>query len=344
MATPVNITYQYPVKYVNDTQICTLVQISPATANLSLICSAVYQNFFIGTNKEVLLHISGLSGSNASNYTLDGGIITVIKNDGSSSSYTITQNKGLYTVTIHGDIIAQPSFIVDEWIHLNQDAQIADVPQVIDYNVDYYITLPNSLSKWFDIKYIQNGSNADQYDIDVTIRNLADAYMNNTWNAVSVGPAVSTGLQTGILNDVVFQILALRIFGHAAARAAIVNDSIFDRLTPEGINKMEIFSTNGIWQALYNHRNELFNHYVSLGRITNTDDVTSYPQQMNLSNFNLSFLVEIDGRILDPSNNPITDVYANGFSGYNTNSGGNVYSTMNNGSYAIPILLSFTDN
>ena len=233
-----------------------------------------------------------------------------------------------------------PSFIINEWIHLNQNAQIADVPQVINYNVDYSITLYNSIATYFNISYIQNGTNADLFDININLNNLNDAFVNNTWNAVTLGPAVSTGLKTGIFNDELFQIIALRVFGHAAARAAITNDSFLDQQTPDGQNKTNNF-INSLYNSLYNHRNELFNEYVSLGRINNQDDVTNM-QSMDLSNFNLSFLVEIDGILLDPNNNPITNVYADGFSGYNTNIGGNVYSTMNNGSYKIPILMTFT--
>ena len=52
-------------------------------------------------------------------------------------------------------------------------------------------------------------------------------------------------------------------------------------------------------------------------------------------------MVAIDGSLLNPSNNRIIDVYSNGYSNYNTGSG-NTYSTMNNGTYNIPVLLTFT--
>ena len=231
------------------------------------------------------------------------------------------------------------SFVVNEWVHLNQDAQIADVPQIITPNVDYQITLSSvDITNVFNLYFQQNGANEDLYDItsnsDMTsLTTLLSA--NNAWSAISVNGAVDIGL-AAVAGDTaphrILETVALRVFGHAAARAAITNDLEF----PVSVGNLASPFTN----ALMNKRNELFNQYVALGRITNANDV-NVPHQMDLSNFNLSFLLEVDGRLLDPSNVPITNVYENGFAGYNTGSG-QTYSTMSNGQYMIPVLVTFS--
>ena len=231
-------------------------------------------------------------------------------------------------------------FVVNEWVYLNQDAQISDIYNLPSYNVDYQLTLNGvDLTNIFNVHFQQNAANADLFDVsNNSDSNRLAALLTSTatWSAGATNAAVAVGL-TGVDSapNRILETVALRVFGHAAARAAIVNDTQF----PTSVGAL----ASPFLSALMNHRNELFNEYVKLGRISNIDDVTQQ-QTMDLSNMNISFLLEVDGRILDPSNNPITTVYENGFAGYNTaapSGSGNVYSTMNNGQYAIPVLVTF---
>ena len=233
-------------------------------------------------------------------------------------------------------------FIVNEWVEFNHNAIIEQAPMVA-YNVDYKLTLNDvNLNAVFPITFQQNATNTDAFDVTLTRTTNSNAAMlavlddaTATWTGVTNGVAVSSGIQAqSSLSQKILELVALRVFGHASARAAIVNDSTFEAKVLELL-------PNRIYSALNNHRNELFGRYVELDRIDPADDVTS-AQNMNLESFNMSFLLAVTGSILsDEAGNPVLTGLgiSDGYDGYAT-SNAPVFSTMVNGAYNIPVLVS----
>ena len=113
------------------------------------------------------------------------------------------------------------------------------------------------------------------------------------------------------------EIVAIKIFGHPKARAAISNDNSFYNITQ--------LSTK-VFDALNNHRNELGNYYMGIYDI----QPNSTSQTINVNNFNIIFPFFLNGATQKSSIN----LFRNG----PPNVGG---SLLVNGNYNIPLLLTF---
>jgi hypothetical protein len=234
------------------------------------------------------------------------------------------------------DIIYDIDFIINEFIKLNQNASLASNAPPVVLNIDYSMSLQvNSLNSLFPVSYQQNSANSELYDIDVSMNPiLLESYLNNNtnnWNIAKVNSSVITSGLT-ISNDIpkaILETIALRVFGSANARAAIINDKSIDA---EVLSHKTDFLT-----VLSNHKDDLFRSYVDSGRISTAD--VSQKQLMNFTNTHISFPMWVTGSIINPSNSVLNIYpYSDGYTSY----GG--YGIMNNGLYNIPIIIKFYQN
>ena len=129
---------------------------------------------------------------------------------------------------------------------------------------------------------------------------------------------IINGLESSLrpFGERLLEIVAIKIFGHPKARAAISNDNSFYNITQ--------LSTK-VFDTLNNQRNELGNYYMGIYDI----QPNSTSQTINVNNFNIIFPFFLNGATQKSSIN----LFRNG-----PNVGG---SLLVNGQYNIPLLLTF---
>ena len=141
---------------------------------------------------------------------------------------------------------------------------------------------------------------------------------NSSFTSKSNSSTITNGLESSLrpFGERLLEIVAIKIFGHPKARAAISNDNSFYNITQ--------LSTK-VFDALNNHRNELGNYYMGIYDI----QPNSTLQTINVNNFNIIFPFFLNGATQKSSIN----LFRNG-----PNVGG---SLLRNGNYNIPLLLTF---
>jgi len=230
------------------------------------------------------------------------------------------------------------SFFVNEYVVFNQDTTVDQAPATA-YSVDYKLTLHSvDLNTVFPLTFQQNSIDVNAVDVTLNRSPASNAAMvalvaaaKNTWALASnAAGVVSSGITAGVtlpLATRLLEVVALRVFGHAAARAAFRNDTAFQTSVDEQL-------PNKIYNALNNKRNDLFGAYVNDDRIKNEDDMNN-SINMNLANFNMQFIVSITGSIKSDEDNSV--ITTGGLhNGYEAHGG---VSTMTGGVYNIPVLV-----
>jgi hypothetical protein len=205
----------------------------------------------------------------------------------------------------------------------------------------------DSLNDMFDVRHFKQSSNQqnnvgeNNVDINLLInRTFIDSLL--TTNKVSIIGITGNylGDETGFLSGEkmiglrFIEVIAMKIFGHAKARAAISNDTDFyqsDAIPGSLINQM----INGIQSSINNKRNDIFNQYVDYDRIEAeaSDDV-----DVNI-NFNFKDTIFIIPMYL--SSNLDTNSNISSLKNGPTGIGSVGVSTMVNGSMNVPILVKF---
>lgn len=206
---------------------------------------------------------------------------------------------------------------------------------------DYSITwnIGSSLHDLFsNASYKQNAINADLYDVNLTVNSNnilrllnKNSYMGSAWaydaNSTVALSRASTSLGMELkaiesIGDRLLEIVAIKLFGDASARAAIVNDSEFTSNTT--LESIVNDANSSIFKSFNQDANHVFNGYVALNRITSSDDVNNYVN-FNFNNLIMEVPFWLNGQVSANLNGP-------------SNVGGN---TIVNGNYAIPLLLIF---
>jgi len=148
--------------------------------------------------------------------------------------------------------------------------------------------------------YIQNSSNQEAFDVNLTIN---QSYVNTLFNLVlnTSGGTGDANSYLGIESSAVpfsqrlLEMVALRIFSHAKARAAIGNDNDFNTLYSNVTHHLsETFNNQDI-------KVNFFEQYVSSRALINgnlPDDVSVY-QNFNLANTQFYIYGTINGNITD---------------------------------------------
>lgn len=210
-------------------------------------------------------------------------------------------------------------------INRDVDLYANNVTPVNLQEYDYVITLSGALDSLFSTKtYQQNGN--DMNDVNLVL-DLDQASFNSMFNNTSMANAAAT-ITSGVLganacdfNTRVLEVLAIKIFSHGRARAAIANDS-------------DIIA--GIRDDLYNHvsnvvaahKHDIFNQYVQqdLPELNNND--VNEAVAFNFANDTLAFPGFIAGSLIDLPN--LSDDLKNGpVDGH----------ALVNGLYNVPILI-----
>lgn len=254
-------------------------------------------------------------------------------------------------------------------LYFNQDATIygqylnANISGFYDYtfsiNVASMLGGTGDLTSLFKVAtYTQNSANYDNVDVNIILQNSTtlagwgSTFNNQPLTQVVIGQsnkAFGTFKTTpDNVGDVLLEVIAHKLFGHAQARSAISNDNLF-------------FSHDAqIWDHLsnaftqQNYRNDVFNQYVGIGRYNaassngstynattgNYSNTSQYNDSDGIVNFNFSNLTfdyplwVAGSLILDSSlTSAEKSLLLNG-----PNVGG---TSLANGVYNVPILIRF---
>lgn len=187
--------------------------------------------------------------------------------------------------------------------------------------------------------YVQNSEDPNSYNVDlvVNVEFVNTLLTLSLWNHVNVNdhlPANQYFTDTlGPVGSKLLETVAIKLFGHPKATAAITNDTDFATLSSQTLNSL----SEQIKAAIETDKNLIFQAYVNAGKIANDDDVTT-PQTMNFTNVHIAVPMYLQGNILDKDSGVISlGPLRNGYSGYDPVDG----SRMVNGVYNIPLALSF---
>ena len=240
-----------------------------------------------------------------------------------------------------GDSAATQTYYFSDLFAIDRNtALFVSPPDTEGLDYDYIISLDvNTLSTLFTNKsYKQNESDINEVDITLT---LDQNEFNSAFNYTSMisptagngtrsligGKEVVTGVDTRVL-----EILALKIFGHAKARAAIANDTqIINLLQSEMFNHF-----NGVVQ---NHKHDIFNQYVNYDlSALNTNDVTGYGE-FDLTNDIISFPACLRGHLYNNAGDATTGgASISAFLNNGPTTGANNDTVLVDGAYNVPIL------
>jgi hypothetical protein len=193
-------------------------------------------------------------------------------------------------------------------------------PELFDYNINVY-TIGQKQSLFNTATYYYSNVNISPvFNIDLSLNKISSFLSLNRSLTTNSNLSVNTnGFETSWkpFGERLLEIIAMKIFAHPKARAAISNDTEF--------NDANLLSLK-VYDAFNNHINEFGNYYMGIYDIT---EVNNNVQSMNISNFNIIFPFYLNGI----TSKTQTQLFQNG-----PNVGG---SLLVNGQYNIPLLLTF---
>lgn len=212
-------------------------------------------------------------------------------------------------------------------INRNTDLYANNVNPVNLQLYDYVITLNCPLDNLFNNKtYQQNTNDMNQYNVYLELNTVV---FDNAFNLTTMNNAAAN-ITSGVLganacdfNTRVLEILAIKIFSHGRARAAIANDT-------DIIAGIQNDLRNHVNNVLNAHKNDIFNQYVQTDNPNLANDDVNGNNYINFD-FNgdsLAFPGYISGSLVDLNN--LSDDLKNG-----PNDG----AAMVNGLYNVPILI-----
>lgn len=159
--------------------------------------------------------------------------------------------------------------------YINQNTAVySSVIPTFDSDYDFIVyTGQESMNRLFSSRqYREDAVNADLYDVTLTVNESQLHTFLNT-NTVSSLAGTNSGIITaGILDGQhqlglrLLEVLAIKVFGHGQARAAIANDTDFY------LNSLTQTFADSINTALATDINLIFNQYVQLDRIQIAND------------------------------------------------------------------------
>ena len=193
-------------------------------------------------------------------------------------------------------------------------------PELFDYNINLY-TIGQKQSLFNTAMFMMQDVNTPPvFNIDLSLNQISTFLSLNRSLTTTSNLSVNTnGFETSWkpFGERLLEIVALKIFGHPKARAAIGNDNDFYDTDALSIK---------VYDAFNNIKNEFGNYYMGIYDIT---QVNNNVQLMNVSNFNIIFPFYLNGT----TSKTKTRLFQNG-----PNVGG---SLLVNGQYNIPLLLTF---
>ena len=210
-------------------------------------------------------------------------------------------------------------------INRNTDLYANNVSPINLQEYDYVITLSGALDTLFSTKtYQQNGGDMNEVDLTLELNQNSFNDMFNHTGMANAGATIVSGVSAPDsvdFNTRVLEVLAIKIFSHGRARAAISNDT-------DIINAIKSDLYMHVSNVVAAHKHDIFNQYVQqdLPELNNND--VNVPVNFNFSNDTLAFPGFIAGSLVDLAN--LSDDLKNG-----PNDG----HAMVNGLYNVPILI-----
>ena len=193
-------------------------------------------------------------------------------------------------------------------------------PEFFDYNINVY-TIGQKQSLFNTASYYYPDVNTPPvFNIDLSLNKISYFLSLNRSSINGLNQNVNiNGFDPSwkLFGERLLEIVAMKIFGHPKARAAISNDNSFYETNELSIK---------VYDAFNNHRNEFGNYYMGIYDITEPNNNTQF---INLTNFNIIFPFYLNGI----TQKDTSQLFRNG-----PNVGG---SLLVNGMYNIPLLLTF---
>jgi len=258
---------------------------------------------------------------------------------------------------------------MNTWVQIDIDTALYESTNSSN-QADYFLDLNIGVNDLFSSAYYkQNSADPEKFDIKINLdlTNLHDALTSNsvvinhdfTNNTHNFSSSESAG-------QLLLEVMATKIFGHPKAAAAIANDTMFTGTNQTGLmyqiasNLCNTYSntienlgsaTSGIELDMQN----LFEYYVSLGRVSSSDD-TNYWVKMNFvagDIFSLPFYVKGALQNANTSSPLIGDGFyidlgrfgkdsGLGFISNGNGSGAITSTPLKKGEYEVPIKLRIT--
>ena len=227
-------------------------------------------------------------------------------NEGGYISFTEIYKFDFNTITPPPVNTISRTYFFNNLLAINRNTGVFDANTTDEgTNYDYIISLDSHmLVDLFDTKtYQQNVDNIDNVDVNFVIN---QSIFNDSFNSTTImttrslinGVETTTDIGTRIL-----EILALKIFGHAKARAAIANDTII-------IDNLSNNLYNHFNNIIQNHKYDIFNQYVNYDLPNlNADDVLTN-QDFNFDNDIISFPALLSGHLYDITSGTTTGISA----------------------------------
>jgi len=212
-------------------------------------------------------------------------------------------------------------FFINEFIDVTQGATIyskepSDTANQAEYDYIFNVNVASSASLFNVATYVQNSDNANLYD--ATLTSNASLLMS-VLNASATSVGQSRGENTTFDGDDktvglrFLELVAVKVFGHAKARAAIANDNDFttDTLATSGV--MSQITTGIMSKVNQELANKVFEVYAGLDKIetANQDDITA-PINFNLSGSTWEFPIHFTSSLTAAAGGTLTAVLNNG--------------------------------
>jgi hypothetical protein len=211
------------------------------------------------------------------------------------------------------------NFYLNETVVLQQNTalfvqDITPFPTNTNFKID--VNFGSTLNALFENHtYTQNELDENDYNV---VLNVQNSNLANRLNdaVVLLGGTSSLSVETSSSADDhkkfyirLLEIMALEIFGHAQARAAIANDTDFKAKHNDIINHVwNEFNKEGV-------QNDFFEQYVQLDRVDLSQNDVSGHVMFNLDDSRIDFTAFLNGALEDatlPSANLATFFGANG--------------------------------
>ena len=224
------------------------------------------------------------------------------------------------------------NYYFNEPLFINTQAQIyAANDNFIDTNIyDYIISFNTLFNTFFDMKtYMQNVENPNNIDINfsVSFNEFKNTYRNTTMQPTESNAFMYGTIETIDFSTRILEILALKIFGNARARAAINNDNYI-------INNLQNSLYNHINDFMNKHKYDIFNMYVQQDLPELSQDDITQPVSFNFTYDKIAFPGYIKGTLANKMS----------LSGSLLNGPPHGINSVINGEYNIPILLMISDD
>jgi hypothetical protein len=208
-------------------------------------------------------------------------------------------------------------FLIPTNFNITQNAElyVMTAPSIDSRKYHWTINCNGTLNNLFTTRsYTENASNNTLYNVSlITNTTQIESWLTTTGltydtNGTAGGSVLGLEIPPSNFNLRLLEMVALEIFGHAKARAAIRNDgsSTFNFQNVVSSHLSTSFQNESI-------RNNFFEQYVQLNKISGQDVGSSV--DFNLANTSIFVFGNFSGNIIDATNGtPTTNIFKTNYS------------------------------